>query len=294
MTNKALIPLLTALALPAMAASTATPGSSPSLPEITAQAGNATSSEGGIYGNPEWTKHRRFATSRVFIQKDPWEVGVEQWWRGRAYDDGTSKHRFSEEIEIGLPFRMQFDFYFDWVHEGGSTDILDYAVELRYALADWNVIPMNPTLYAEYKFTEADMGPDVLELKLLLGGDLGEKWQYALNFVWEQELAGERTTEWQGIAGISRALSDSVGIGAEFKYVNETTSSSRSDAEHKVLLGPSIQWRPTKNTHLDVVSLFGLTKDAPDVEGWVVFGIDFDFGAPSVKKVKRPVSGARD
>ncbi len=30
------------------------------------------------YGNPEWTQHRRFSTTRVFIQKNPWEVGIEQ------------------------------------------------------------------------------------------------------------------------------------------------------------------------------------------------------------------------
>ncbi len=280
----------------AVAASSST-GSSPSgqLPEITASAASASSGPGGVYNNPEWTKHRRFATTRVYVQKDPWEIGVEQWWRVRAYDDAPSKHRFSEEIEIGLPYRMQFDFYYDWVHEGGATDFLDVAAELRWALADWDVLPLNPTLYAEYKWTDADMGPDVLELKLLLGDDIGESIQYGINFVWEQELGGEKTTEWQGIAGLSYRISEALSLGAEFKYVHETVEGDRGNPEHKVLLGPSIQIRPTENIHLNLVGLIGLTEDAPDLEGWVVLGVDFDFGGTSsTKKVHQPVSGLRD
>src|SRR5262245_26181559 len=37
----------------------------------------------GAYNQPQWVKSRRYATTRVHIQRDPWEVAVEQWARGR-------------------------------------------------------------------------------------------------------------------------------------------------------------------------------------------------------------------
>ena len=279
------------------AAATATPNQGGTLPEVTTSAAPAESSgnEPGVYGNPGWTKHRRFATTRVFVQRDPWEVGLEQWWRVRTYDSDPAKHLFIEELEIGLPYRMQLDFYFDWVNENHETSVKDFALELRWALADWNVIPMNPTLYAEYKWTDADYGPDVVELKLLLGGDLGKDWQYGINFVWEQELAGEKTTEFQVTGGLSRRISDAISLGLETKYVHETVEGDRGNPEHKFLIGPSAQLRLSAHTHLDLVALAGITKDAPNFEGWVVFGIDFDHGHSATDhKVNAPVSGARN
>ena len=68
----------------------------------------------GEYQQPEWTQHRRFPTTRVYVQKQPWEVGFEQWWRGRFRRNGTQQHRFQEEIEIGLPKRLQLDLYENW------------------------------------------------------------------------------------------------------------------------------------------------------------------------------------
>ncbi|MBP7948004.1 MAG: transporter [Verrucomicrobiales bacterium] len=290
--NLVFLPFLT---LSSPAATSSVPTSGGSLPEVIAQApSGGVKSPGGVYGNPAWTKHRRFATARVFVQRDPWEVGLSQWWRGRFYDGKSSRHRFSEEIEIGLPHRFQLDFYYDWVHQKGETEFLDVAAEVRWALADWDVIPLNPTLYAEYKWTDEDMGGDVVELKLLLGDDIGENWAFGINFVWEQELSGEKTTEWQGTGGLSYTISDAISIGAEFKYVHETVEGSRGNPEHKVLLGPSFQWRPTHNTHLDIVALAGLTDDSPDLEAWVIFGVDFDFGGSGSKKVHQPVSGVRD
>ena len=84
-----------------------------------------------------------------YIQKDPWEIGFEQWWRVRDKRDDTVEHKSQEEIEIGLPYRMQLDIYLDWFADGDSrARYSDVAFELRWALADWGKIPLNPTLYA--------------------------------------------------------------------------------------------------------------------------------------------------
>lgn len=229
----------------------------------------------GAYGQPDWVKNRRFSTTRVHIQRDPWEAGAEQWWRGRFYDGGESKHRFQTEFEFGLPYRFQIDLYEnftyddenDWQHE-------NFAAEVRWALADWDEIPLNPTLYFEYKF--GGDGPDVIEPKLLLGGDFGEGWHWGLNFIYEAELSGEETREWAIAGGISKTLIDEkFSLGLEAKYVYETVESDRDNGDHTLLVGPSVQWRPSRNTHLDLVALGGLTEDSPNAEIWFIFGIDF-------------------
>src|ERR1041384_4277298 len=59
---------------------------------------------------PEWTAHRRFATTRVYVLP-PWQVEFEQWWKGKFPRAGTPEHLFQSEIGIGLPYRFQLDFY---------------------------------------------------------------------------------------------------------------------------------------------------------------------------------------
>jgi hypothetical protein len=40
-----------------------------------------------------------------------------------------------------------------------------------------------------------------------------------------------------------------------------------------------MQWRPTPRTHLDVVPLFGVTGQSPQVQSFIFFGIDFGPGS---------------
>ena len=228
-------------------------------------------------GRPEWTSARRFSTTRVYIQKAPWEIGVEQWWRVRDKRDGTVEHKFQEEIELGLPYRMQLDIYLDWFADGDSrARYADTAFELRWALADWGKIPLNPALYAEYKIVDPAQGPDVYELKLLLGTEITRRLHWGLNVVYEQEIGGERATEWQISQGFSYSVIDSqLGIGVEMKYVDETARGARGDSERKFLIGPSVQWRPTPRMHIDLTALWGTNEDAQNFEGFVVIGYDF-------------------
>ena len=229
----------------------------------------------GAFGEPEWVKQRRFSLTRIYVQKDPWEMGVEQWYRVRTYDGGRVTQRSQTEFEMGLPFRMQLDVYEKAIHDnsddkGWQQD--EVAVELRYALADWGVIPFNPALYFEYAF--AHEGSDVIESKILFCDDFGQGWHWGLNLIHETQVWGDRTDEFAVSGGISKTLVDSCfSVGAEGKWSHTT------DEKSEALFGPSIQWRPTENTHLDVVALAGLTDSAPNTECWLIFG--FDFGGPS-------------
>ncbi len=228
-------------------------------------------------GRPQWTSHRRFTTTRVYIQKAPWEVGYEQWYRVRQNRDHTVENLFQHEIEIGLPGRMQLDVYENWVSDGNRrAHHSNVAFELRFAFADWGKLPLNPTLYAEYKLADSHYGPDVYEFKLLFGDAITPRLHWALNGAFEQEIGGERATEFAIQGGISYTVIDGrLGVGIELQYKDESVAGGRGDAERKFLIGPSVQWRPTPNTHLDFVAQWGTNRDAQNFEGFVVFGIDF-------------------
>jgi hypothetical protein len=53
---------------------------------------------------------------------------------------------------MGLGHRLQLDLYLQTEQAGHQAplEIGAEKVELRWALADWGVIPLNPTLYAEF------------------------------------------------------------------------------------------------------------------------------------------------
>lgn len=237
----------------------------------------------GSYGQPEWTQQRRFGATRVYVQKDPWEVGVEEWYRVRTYDGGRVTQRFQQELEIGLPYRMQLDLYEKVLHDNSDGDHWrqdEFAVELRYALADWGKLFGNPTIYEEYAFTNG--GPDVLESKLLFGDDC-KGWHWGVNGIHEQELWGSKDTEWAVSFGLSRTIIDSkLSIGIEGKWTHPEGD------KDEYILGPSIQWLPTENTHLDLVVMPGLNDAAPQTECWLIFG--FDFGKDAKSKGYKPTT----
>lgn len=246
------------------------------LPEVKVTGQLAEETPVGPYDQPEWTTHRRFSTTRVYLQRAPWEVEFEQWWRGRFKRNGTSGHLFQEELSVGLPYRAQLDLYENWVSDDHShMRHHDVATELRWAPADWGKIPLNPTLYGEWKFVDKTQGPDVFELKVLLGEELAPRWHWGLNAIYEQEVGGSRTTEWAFSQGVSYTLIDEkLSAGVEMKFTHETAVGTRSNPEIKFVIGPSFQWRPWSWMHLDIVPLLGTTGDSPRVEAYAVLGID--------------------
>ena len=236
---------------------------------------------------PEWTAHRRFATTRVYVLP-PWQVEFEQWWKGKFPREGKPEHLFQSEIGIGLPYRFQLDFYENVEHASDGTRHVGTQLEARWAFAEWGRIPLNPAVYVEWKFNAS--APDAYELKLLLGEQLAPRWQWGCNLFYEQETGGARATEW----GFSQAvgyspLGSKFSVGLEMKFEETNERGSRGDPEIEFLIGPSIQWRPSPRIHLDFVPLFGTTSDSPRVEAYLVFGIEFGSGAES-KQTTVPAS----
>lgn len=239
----------------------------------------------GPYKQPEWTTHRRLPSTRVYVQQTPGQVEFEQWFEIRVPKDTKkdTKTRLREEFEFGLGDRWQLDLYLHTQHtRGGKDSKLEwraFSTELRYALADWDEIPGNPTLYFEYIFKNGD--PDVIEPKLLLGGEIARGWHWGTNFVYERELAGwgDRDEEAKATAGVAYTLIDqklSLGAEMEFSYEAEhNDANTESEQSVELLVGPSLQWRPHPKAHFDLAPLWGIGHDAKRAKVWVVFGWDF-------------------
>ncbi|MEP6956955.1 MAG: hypothetical protein ABI883_09020, partial [Chthoniobacterales bacterium] len=192
----------------------------------------------GPYGQPEWTLQRNFSTSRVYV-RPAGSIEVVQYWTPE-WKNGVAEHSFREEIEIGLPYRFQLDLYQNWgVDEEGDAFYKGSSVEVRYALADWGKIPLNPTLYGEWNFNED--APDVWEVKLLLGETFAQRWSWASNVVFEQGTSGERETEISVSTSLNYAVIDrTLNVGFEALAERKTQAGARHDPDYEVLIGPSV------------------------------------------------------
>jgi hypothetical protein len=243
----------------------------------------------GPYNQPEWTTERAFGTSRVYV-RPPGSLSLNHLWTPE-FKDGKDEHSFREEVEIGLPYRLQLDLYQNWGIEEGNALYRGSSVELRYALANWNKIPLNPTLYGEWTFNDA--APDKWELKLLLGQTFGRRWNWAGNFTYEQETGGEREQEVALSNALTYALIDqTLNAGVEMLWEHKTSKDSRGDPEIEFLIGPSINVRPTRFSFITVAPLFGTTDDSPDAEVFVIAGFNFRFGGPAGPDEEGPAAPA--
>lgn len=214
----------------------------------------------GSYGQPRWTAHRRFPTTRVYVRPEG-EFAFEWWLETKLDLDDlhNARYRSDYEVEFGLGHRMQVDLYLETEQLGhqGTLHTSAEKVELRYALADWGVIAWNPTLYVEY--VRQDAGPPKLEFKVLAGDELARRVHFGLNAIVEHELGGAQQNEYALATGLSYSLSDAAfSLGAELKLETVDNMGARLTFDNwEALLGPSLAWSPTPPMHLLLVALLG-------------------------------------
>jgi hypothetical protein len=213
----------------------------------------------GTYAQPRWTARRRFPNTRIYVV--PEGTAQFEWWLETktpldAADDSRFRSQF--EFEFGLGHRLQLDLYLETEQKAfGEWGLSSEKAEVRYAFADWGVLPANPTLYVEWVRTHE--GPHKAELKLLLGDELGPRLHWGANLVYERVLGGSREAEYAATAGLSYTLQDErLSLGGELKVELVDVSGRRFKFDAvEVLVGPSLQWRPVKAAHVDLVALFG-------------------------------------
>jgi len=226
----------------------------------------------GPANQPEWTTRRVFAETDIYVIPSG-EIELNQFYVLSNPREGKAEHTFETEIEIGLPWRTQLDVEPNYSIEGGNLRYDSTRIEVPHALADWGKIPFNPTVDAGWRFNNGEA--DAFLFRLLLAEEFGEKWHLGGNFGFEQQVGGERETEYEINAALSYAAIDrKLAIGAEL--LGEFESDNEDERSTEVLLGPSILYKPTRDIHLGFVPLFGLTHDAPVAELFFIVGIDLE------------------
>ncbi|HSS16381.1 MAG TPA: hypothetical protein VLQ29_05310 [Candidatus Dormibacteraeota bacterium] len=183
----------------------------------------ATSTEiPSAYGAPAAFSQSRFAPLTNAYVLPPGEIYSSVIYELDSVHFRNPDHHWTLECEIGLPYRFNLAFETDIQRYDGDLQASTFSVEGRYAFADWNKIPLNPTIFAEYKtgigdilhdegaptpakkfgpggFDTSQQIPNAYELRLLLSQDFFDRIEWALNTFFEQETSGDRGREW-GIA----------------------------------------------------------------------------------------------
>lgn len=229
----------------------------------------------GSYGQPRWTAKRLFPTTRVYVVPEG-KVEFEHWTRVKVPETGSSQVETQYELELGLPHRFQIDLYHVTSKEGshGDLGVSEQKYELRYALADWGELWMNPAVYFEY--VSRDSQADKIEYKLLLGDELAEGWHFGTNLVIEHELGDAGETEYGVTTGLSRTvLDEKLSLGFELKASATNTHASRSDYAEELEIGPSLQYRPLPQMHIDFAPLIGIGSDSRAADIYLVIGWEF-------------------
>jgi hypothetical protein len=235
----------------------------------------------GSYNQPAWTTQRPFAGTRAYVL--PQGVCEFEQWARPTWDEGEeAEWRMLEEVAIGLPHRIQLDLYERWNIEpddlgNQQANHEGVQIEVRYALADWDVIPLNPTLYLEWiERGGPQEKPNKWEAKLLLADELTPNLFAASNVIIEQEVSGELETEIGWNNALATPIIDGFLLGGvESEFSATTVEENRSDAEVSLTVGPSFQIRPTPRTFLDIVGLFGTTDESPVARMYIVWGVQF-------------------
>lgn len=229
----------------------------------------------GTYGQPRWTARRLFPTTRVYV-RPAGQIEFEHWSRIKIPREGDTTVENQYEVEMGLGGRTQLDLYLvtEKTGETGELETSEQKFEVRYALADWGVIPANPTLYLEW--VERSGAPDKIEGKVLLGGEMSEGWHWGSNLVLEAEVAGEREHEWGLTLGVAHTMIDErLSLGAELEAALVDTAEDRGDFTKELEVGPSLQYRPVPAMHLDFAPLIGIGGDSRQADIFLVLGWEF-------------------
>lgn len=250
---------------------------------------------GSAYGAPGAFSRTRFSPTTTAYVLPPWTFFIGTIYEGDAFRHGPPDHLFTQEVEMGLPYRfgVAAESSFERFNGGGGASTV--SLEGRYALADWGKIPLNPTLFAEYKFgvgpirheegpapppgeEEEEEGPpqrpDAYEFRLLLADEFFHRYEWAMNWFFEKENTGDRGREWgfaQSIATPVLLPREQLKVGLEMEYKNFTVKDTRGDPQHTFVIGPTMAFRTTHNTRFDVSTLFGCTDDSPRVQVFAVF-----------------------
>jgi hypothetical protein len=249
--------------------------------------------EMGEYGQPAWAERSRFSSTTSAYVLSPYEMFAGNLWEADFRRHSKTLHDLTQQIDFGLPHRFEVGFENQLGLAGSDAHETSVTVEARYAFANWNALPLNPALSAEYIFgvgksvknTTSDKDlrrqPSAVAVRLLLGQAFAEHFGYGLNIGLQQDVSHDSGREFEITQSVAYgSMKGKLEFGAEMRYVH-STSQQDSDLTDQLVIGPTLGWKPTRQLRISLAPLFGCTDDSPRVATFVLVSYEFG-GAESV------------
>ena len=192
---------------------------------------------------------------------------------------------------MGLPARFTVGVQNQVEHFDGKTRDRSITLEARYALANWNKLPLNPAISAEYRFGLSNGSSDSGELALLISHDFPHLIEWAMNIFVDREFGGKESTS----VGFAQSIEipvllpeEKLEVGLEMQYRSGGETTGRARTTKGLAIGPTLAWRPTKRVRFDLSPLIGCSDHTPAVQLFAVFS--FSFGGPAAGDAEIPTS----
>jgi hypothetical protein len=243
------------------------------------------------YGAPPDLSHGRISTLTKSYVLSPFSFELEAGYEGDIFRHGLPAQLFRQEIEMGLPARFTVGVQNQIEHVAGDTRDRSFTLEARYALANWDKLPLNPAISAEYRFGFSNGLPDSGELALLISHDFPHLIEWAMNIFVDREFGGRESTN----AGFAQSIEvpvllpkEELEVGLEMQYRSGGETAGFRGTTKGLAIGPTLAWRPTKNVRFDLSPLLGCSDHTPAVQVFAVFS--FSFGGLAPGDVESPAS----
>jgi len=254
---------------------------------VQAEAGELSSA----YGAPPDLSHGRISTLTKSYVLSPFSFELEAGYESDIFRHGLPAQLFRQEIEMGLPSRFTVGVQNQIEHFAGDTFERTFTLEARYALANWNKLPLNPAISAEYRFGFAPQTPNSGEVALLISHDFPHLIEWAMNIFVDQEFHGRESTS----GGFAQSIEvpvllpeEKLEVGIEMEYRSGGEVIRSEHTTKGFASGPTLVWRPTKNVRFDLSPLIGCSDHAPTVQVFAVFSLSF--GGPETFEAETPAS----
>jgi len=243
------------------------------------------------YGAPPDLSHGRISTLTKSYVLSPFSFELEAGYEGDIFRHGLPAQLFRQEIEMGLPARFTVGLQNQIEHFVGDTRDRSFTLEARYALANWNKLPLNPAISTEYRFGLSNGLPDSGELALLISHDFPHEIEWAMNIFVDRDFGGKESTN----AGFAQSVEvpvllpeEKLEVGLEMQYRSGGEALGPIGTTKGLAIGPTLAWRPTKNVRFDLSPLLGSSDHTPAVQVFAVFS--FSFGRTAAGDVETPAS----
>jgi len=243
------------------------------------------------YGAPPDMSHGRISTLTKSYVLSPFSFELESGYEGDIFRHGLPVQLFRQEVEMGLPARFTVGVQNQVEHFAGDTFERSFTLEARYALANWNKLPLNPTISAEYRFGFNDTSQDSVEFALLISHDFPNLIEWAMNIFVDREFGGRESPS----AGFAQSVEvpvllpeEKLEVGLEMQYRSGGETIEPDRTVKGLVIGPTLAWRPTKSVRFDLSPLFGCSDHTPALQIFTVFS--FSFGGATEAEAEMPAS----